>query len=60
MPNESTRTVWVALAADLGSGLPRLAQRALTGSTAMAAEAAIRFLMWRPVSSSLSLRTAAP
>jgi divalent metal cation (Fe/Co/Zn/Cd) transporter len=40
MPNERTRTVWVAPAADLGIGLAKAPAAVLTGSTAMAAEAA--------------------
>ena len=39
MPNESTRTVWVALVADLGIGLAKAGAAVLTGSAAMAAEA---------------------
>ncbi len=39
MPNESTRTVVVALAADLGIGLAKVVAAVLTGSAAMAAEA---------------------
>jgi cation diffusion facilitator family transporter len=39
MPNESTRTVLVALAADLVIGLAKAGAAALTGSAAMAAEA---------------------
>ena len=39
MPNESTRTVWVALVADLGIGLAKAGATVLTGSDAMAAEA---------------------
>jgi cation diffusion facilitator family transporter len=40
MPNESTRTVLIALAADFGIGLTKAGAAVLTGSTAMAAEAA--------------------
>ena len=40
MPNESTRTVLVALGAGLGVALAKAAAAALTGSTALAAEAA--------------------
>jgi len=39
MPNESTRTVWVALVADLGIGLAKAGATVLTGSAAMAGEA---------------------
>jgi cation diffusion facilitator family transporter len=39
MPNESTRTVWVALAAGLGVALTKAFAAAFTGSPAMAAEA---------------------
>ena len=39
MPNKSTRTVWVALAADLGVGLAKAGAAVLTRSAAMAAEA---------------------
>lgn len=43
MANESTRTVWVALAADLGIGLAKAGAAVLTGSAAMAAEASHSF-----------------
>jgi cation diffusion facilitator family transporter len=39
MPNESARTVWVALAAGLGVALTKAGAAAFTGSPAMAAEA---------------------
>ncbi len=40
MPNESTRTVVVALGAGLGVALAKVGAAVVTGSTAMAAEAA--------------------
>ena len=39
MPNESTRTVWVALVAGLGVALAKAGAAVFTGSSAMAAEA---------------------
>lgn len=40
MPNDSTRTVLVALGAGLGVALAKVGAAVLTGSTALAAEAA--------------------
>jgi divalent metal cation (Fe/Co/Zn/Cd) transporter len=39
MPNESTRTVWIALVAGLGVALAKAGAAVFTGSPAMAAEA---------------------
>ena len=40
MPNDSTRTVLVALGSGLGVALAKVVVAAFTGSTALAAEAA--------------------
>ncbi len=43
MPNQTTRTVWVAIGADLGVALAKVAAAVLTGSSAVAAAASESF-----------------
>jgi len=40
MPNQTTRTIWVAITADLGVAVAKIGTAVFTGSTAMAAAAA--------------------